>query len=580
MSRGTRFTGRGWRGVVAVVAVAGLLWVALAAWAFSSPVGASPDDDFHIANIYCAAGLAECVEEGERVKPCFAAQPYVAGECQRDGLGTIPRSEGMILNYYPPLYNSLMSNLVGETIADSVRNVRLANVSVAVAMIVGSIVLSRRSLRVAVATGWVVFAVPLTVFMASSISPNAWSILGLGAMWGPALSYLTENTRRKTSIARVSFVIVGAAMALGSRSETPMYVGILSAALLVAALPWPLSRLDEESEAHRKLMLPLGLAVAAMITLILFGSRKIMHSIAGDYEHIFSVGEAFGQVLVSPLAGLGTPGLPANMLGWSDTIMPPFVSYMGDSALVIASVVGLSLMYTRKMAILATFGIFSLLLMLYFWSIAWHTTRYPPRYFLPLFIVTVGLFMLPRLDRPKRIPGIRVLPILAGLVAVGNSLALMTNTGRYTVGISDVVKASPQLIQEGGTPWWWWNFFGLTPYGQWILGTVAFTAAGVLGALLVTHYAKALPTQPVEPTNLRGAEEWWREAAAIRPAAGTREEVLVTTSGAMAVPSNGGYATGHAHNAVSPGPATSQAPGAPAHAVYRAAPSQPPHSAI
>ena len=536
MSRGTRFTSTRWGAVAAVTAVAALLWVALAAWAFSSPVGASPDDDFHIANIYCSAGLAECVEEGERVKPCFAAQPYVAGECQRDGLGTIPRSEGMVLNYYPPLYNTLMSNLVGENIADTVRSVRLANVTVAVAMIVGSIVLSRRSLRVAVAAGWVVFAVPLTVFMASSISPNAWSILGIGAMWGPALSYLTEDTKRKTSIARVSFVIVGAAMALGSRSETPMYVGILSAALLVAGLPWPLRRLDEESEAHSKLLLPVGLAVAAMITLILFGSRKIMHSIAGDYEHIFSLSEAFGQVLVSPLAGLGTPGLPANMLGWSDTIMPPFVSYMGIAALALASVAGLSLMYTRKLAIIATFGIFSLLLMLYFWSIAWHTTRYPPRYFLPLFIVTVGLFMLPRLDRPERIPGIRILPVLAGLVAVGNSLALMTNTARYTVGISDVVKASPQLIEEGGTPWWWWNFFGLSPHGQWILGTVAFAAAGVLGAYLVTVYAKALPAPPPEPTtNLRSAEEWWREAAAIRPAA-SRDDVFVRSQApAMAV---------------------------------------------
>lgn len=536
MSRGTRLASTRWGAVAAVTAVAALLWVALAAWAFSSPVGASPDDDFHIANIYCSAGLAECVEEGERVKPCFAAQPYVAGECQRDGLGTIPRSEGMVLNYYPPLYNTLMSNLVGENIADTVRSVRLANVTVAVAMIVGSIVLSRRSLRVAVATGWVVFAVPLTVFMASSISPNAWSILGIGAMWGPALSYLTEDTKRKTSIARVSFVIVGAAMALGSRSETPMYVGILSAALLVAGLPWPLRRLDEESEAHRKLLLPVGLAVAAMITLILFGSRKIMHSIAGDYEHIFSLSEAFGQVLVSPLAGLGTPGLPANMLGWSDTIMPPFVSYMGIAALALASVAGLSLMYTRKLAIIATFGIFSLLLMLYFWSIAWHTTRYPPRYFLPLFIVTVGLFMLPRLDRPERIPGIRILPVLAGLVAVGNSLALMTNTARYTVGISDVVKASPQLIEEGGTPWWWWNFFGLSPHGQWILGTVAFAAAGVLGAYLVTVYAKALPAPPPEPTtNLRSAEEWWREAAAIRPAA-SRDDVFVRSQApAMAV---------------------------------------------
>lgn len=481
-----------WQIWALVAGIALMLWVALAAWAMSSPVGASPDDDFHIAGIYCAAGEADCTSSGLREKPCFAAQPYVSGDCQRDGLETQPRTEGMVAGYYPPLYNTLMSSFVGPTVADTVRSVRLANVTLTVALVLASILLTRRALRVAVATGWLVFAVPLTVFITSSINPNAWSILGISALWGPALSFITERGGRRLDAARVAFVAVAALMALGSRSETPLFVGLIAGALFLAGAPWPVRHL----ERYPRLLLPVSLGLASLVSLVLFGSEKTDHIISGDYDRVLNFTSVLFQTFTSPLAGLGVPGIPANMLGWSDTIMPVVVSITGVTALLLAVSAGLRVMDHRKLVVIACFAIPALLLILYFWTTARHNTRFPPRYFMPVFIAALGLIMLPKFAAISPIPGRRVLPSIAILVSIGNAFALMTNTVRYTVGITDDVKASPGVLRDGGEPWWWWDLFGLPPYAQWLLGLSAFATASVVGAILLLAETPPRVAQP------------------------------------------------------------------------------------
>ena len=42
------------------------LFVSLVAWGFASPVGASPDDEYHMASIWCGAGIRDGLcEEGD-----------------------------------------------------------------------------------------------------------------------------------------------------------------------------------------------------------------------------------------------------------------------------------------------------------------------------------------------------------------------------------------------------------------------------------------------------------------------------------------------------------------------------------
>ena len=73
-------------------------FVALAGWSMASPPGSSPDDDYHLASIWCAQGIDgdRCAavegEPDQRLLPylasgaasCFATDFTVSGSCQDD----------------------------------------------------------------------------------------------------------------------------------------------------------------------------------------------------------------------------------------------------------------------------------------------------------------------------------------------------------------------------------------------------------------------------------------------------------------------------------------------------------------
>src|SRR4051794_13144876 len=72
-----------------------LALVALGAWALSSPVGASPDEDYHLTSIWCGqgieAGQCEAADAPSNRKipasllygpKCFAFHPETSAQCQ------------------------------------------------------------------------------------------------------------------------------------------------------------------------------------------------------------------------------------------------------------------------------------------------------------------------------------------------------------------------------------------------------------------------------------------------------------------------------------------------------------------
>ena len=81
-----------------------LAFLALSAWAFASPVGAGPDDDYHLISTWCAAGGSpECqpgsepgtrsMDAGFRDIICYAGKKDVSAECQTAALDAEGRYE-------------------------------------------------------------------------------------------------------------------------------------------------------------------------------------------------------------------------------------------------------------------------------------------------------------------------------------------------------------------------------------------------------------------------------------------------------------------------------------------------------
>lgn len=52
-----------WKRALLILGIGLLAIAGLGAWAFASPAGSSPDDDYHLASIWCAQGERDSICE-------------------------------------------------------------------------------------------------------------------------------------------------------------------------------------------------------------------------------------------------------------------------------------------------------------------------------------------------------------------------------------------------------------------------------------------------------------------------------------------------------------------------------------
>ena len=116
-----------------LITVPVLIFISLSAWAVSSPVASSPDDDFHMVSIWCAGeGVASvCETSGQPttrfVSPgllesrCFVFLPKQSASCQKEqdifhSTQLIESDRGSFTSNYPPLYYATMHLFAGSDI--------------------------------------------------------------------------------------------------------------------------------------------------------------------------------------------------------------------------------------------------------------------------------------------------------------------------------------------------------------------------------------------------------------------------------------------------------------------------------
>ena len=498
-----------------------LLLATLAAWALASPVGSSPDDNFHLANIYCTAGEATCRPEGLREIPCYAGNGKLTAGCQRDAGVTAPATNGIRGGWYPPLYYSAMSTLVGDTVRTTTLTVRLGNSVLAIALLIGSLALSSRRLRPAVAPSWLVATVPLGMFLFASINPNAWSVIGVAACWGPALSFLIGDHRRSEplredepsgaprdgrpssarwlSAARIAFVALSTLLALGARSESPLFVTGVALAVTV---------LGFQREHWRRALLPAGMVAAAVAFYLFYGAAKFSEMLSYQHDGTVRIWDLTVSVAILPFRGLG----PDGPLSWLDTPLPATVTVPAVGAFAAAIIIGLARIDSRKaLALIAFLVVCQLGGTLAAYQAMSTGNNLQPRYFLPALFVIAGLALIPRqlvapqsdvgsesgeargrVDDGQRLPSAALngpvgrggprsphftplqFWLIAGAVIVANSAALLAVLSRFAFGVGPL---EPDLLAEVGRPPWWWESIPVGPFGVWLLGSVAFAAA-------------------------------------------------------------------------------------------------------
>jgi hypothetical protein len=464
------------------------LLVALGGWAYASPVGASPDEDYHLASIWCGQGFAEGVCEpgaaaGSRRVPaefpdemvCYRWEPTQSAACQVAPTGELVDTDrGNFAGMYPPVFYWVFGTFTADAISVSVLAMRLINVLLFVALLVAVYLLVPVGLRRAMLGGALVTAVPLGVFLIPSINPSAWAILSATTYLVSLLGYLTVDDRRRM-IALGSIAGLSLLLGAGARADSAAYAVVATGAALVlvwrrGGLSWP------------RLVLPGVLAIVAVGFYFSTGQTVAVDPDATTKPH--SLNRLLHTILDIPALWIGATGAPAPQhdfergypwgLGWLDTALPSVVWLGGWTVLALVLFVALAGATRRRLLAVGLVAAAALAVPAY----AQYLIAVPvggiiqPRYVLPLLTVLAIVAMV-RLDGTA----FRLTPVqrwtVVGVLSLTHAVTLHTNLRRYLTG-TDVTAWNLDRDIE-----WWWSV-PFSPMVLWLVTSAAFAGALVL----------------------------------------------------------------------------------------------------
>ena len=466
-----------------------LLLVALVSWALSSPVGSSPDDDFHLASIWCQGerpGVCERTgDDAERRIPgdvaasvCYAFAPEESAACQEDDLDSlageplVTSDRGNFAHLYPPVFYAAMGLFAGDSLIDGVLVMRVVNALLYVGLLTAVVVAVPSWLRPPAVLGAVVTAVPFGVFLVPSTNPSSWALLSAATFWVSLLGLAFSRGRRAAVLG--ALVLVSAVVGAGARADSLFF--LVMAALAVGALVL-------RRRGARWWVYP-ALVAALVVAALFFSTATQGEQAASGLPNDGAPPRTLRELLL--LNVTNAPALWAGMfgqwgLGWLDTAMPGGTWVLAGAAVAAVVMVGLGSVDARKLVAVAGAGVALWLVpvVLLVQTNALVGEHVQPRYLLPIAVLMVGLATLPTLRGAPRFTVTQV-AVVAGGLAVANTLALHAQIRRYVTGTDHVA------VSLGFKAEWWWD--GLPgPDATWVVGSVSFAAG--LAALAVLWLA-------------------------------------------------------------------------------------------
>jgi hypothetical protein len=469
---------------------------ALAGWAFSSPVGSSPDDNFHIASIWCGAGDRDhiCESTGDsstRAVPtavyespnCFSYKAEVSASCQdvdiaaSGGAMSIVSDSNTTDHLYPPVFYSVVSLFVSQDPQTSVLLIRTFNSLLAVTMIGALALLLPRELRQLPVWAITATVVPLGMFFIASSNPSSWAIIGAAVLFYALLGYMRTGGWRKIALGVLALLatVIGA----GARADMAIYSVIAVGAVFIV----------EFSRRNLRVSNLIAPVASVIISAVCFLSANQVGLAAGGLDGgadptLTTATLIFRNLVMMPLLWLGAFG--TSGLGWLDTKMPETVWISGLLAFVLLIIFGLRRL-ERKTLIAAAGVLAALWLIPTYILVKSHAVvgvLVQSRYLLPLLILLAGIMIYRRNGPTGRVP--RFLAWAAiGLLSVANALALHRNLKRYITGVDGTGIDLNANIE------WWWNI-PLSPMAVWIIASISFAAYLVLLLQLTPRFGYGL----------------------------------------------------------------------------------------
>lgn len=481
--------------ILACSAIGVLAMLLLGAWALSSPVGATPDEDFHLASIWCGSGERDglcgpgSVPENRAIPDkieesiCYAHDDTESAACQGPnfqdaGYGLTDTRRVNSDTQYPSGYYFWSSLLASDNLTLSTIALRFAHAAVFTILAISLWLLLPRGNRPGLLGGIALTFVPLGLFLIPSVNPSGWAIAS-GALLLPALAgYFRASGWRMWTLA--AFAVLAALMSLGSRGDSAAYTVV--AALAASVLSFELTR-----GFWLRAILPIAIVVSAAVAFLSAGQTGLalegMTQSGFDYlnpgellvQNILALPELFVGVL-----GQSFDGTEFTGLGWLDTPLPATV--WGPTAIVFAGVVFVAIKWIdwRRAVALAGVGAAAMAVPLYILSTSHVLVGYQvqPRYIMPLVTMFAVVALTPSIVAQRAgigIPGLTRFQywVVAALLSLANAVALFANMRRYTW--------PGNFNLNGGD--WWWNA-GPSPMLTLAIGVLAFAVLAVVLAEL------------------------------------------------------------------------------------------------
>jgi hypothetical protein len=230
-----------------------LLFLSLAAWSVSSPIGSGVDTDFHLGSIWCAhgerKGLCESIDTAAwPAENVTAIVPFMFQMCDERNIYFWPECEVSVKNpttqeiriapiYQRSIYYWATHIFASTSVNRSVIFIRLFNSLIASLVFLASLVLSSDRLRKAVVISWTLTLIPNGIQLLSGVNPRSWAVLGIMSSWVFLHAFLTEESEhRQRRLWQIGCYLASIGLTASARFDALLYVLFISTVVLGAHL--------------------------------------------------------------------------------------------------------------------------------------------------------------------------------------------------------------------------------------------------------------------------------------------------------------------------------------------------------